>query len=387
MILTNTSMNYKHFLIFTNARENLGLIRAAISRGFQQENLSHSELIEISRYYGIFSDNLRIFKVVYKQHISNKNQLQELSVLQSQAFLAIINKIEQTLIQDIIFSAENGLAWWNEATTVIDSMKSVENNMIEKIKQRALNSADRLQTYLYWYGIIAAILLSIVGLLTAFTVLRILKALSIVLSSLDKVERTQNFALRIQSKSEDECGQLTLSINKLLSYTDKIIKEKDTLASTDLLTGALNRRSFIEKAEVEIKRSERYKTPLSLIFCDIDFFKTINDQYGHAIGDEVLKRIIIIFKINLRSHDLIARWGGEEFVILSPETSLIRAQELSEKLRQTIMTVSFPSVKHITTSFGVAQIKAGEQFSALCERADKALYQAKESGRNKVCVS
>jgi len=371
---------------FYYARENLRLIRAAISRGFQQENLSPTESIEISRYYGIFSDNLRIFNVVYKKRIVDNEQSQEVSILHSDTFLALIKKIEQTLNKDIQFSSNNGLAWWNEATAVIDEMKFIENGMIEQIKQRALYSADRLQTYLYWYAIMAAILLSIVGLLTAFTVLRILKALSIVINSLDKVERTKDFGLRIKSKSEDECGQLTLSINKLLSYTDKIIQEKDNLASTDLLTGAMNRRSFIEKAEAEIKRSERHKIPLSLIFCDIDFFKTINDQYGHAIGDEVLKRIILIFKLNLRSHDFIARWGGEEFVILSPETSLVRAQELSEKLRQTIMSVSFPSAKHITTSFGVAQKTPGEKFSELCERADKALYQAKESGRNKVCI-
>lgn len=229
--------------------------------------------------------------------------------------------------------------------------------------------------------------LAAVVLLTAFTVVRILKALSILIHSLERVEQTQDFGLRIHARSKDEFGKLAYSINSLLSYTDKIIKDKEFLATTDLLTGVMNRRSFIAAADKEMKRSERYGMPLSLIYCDIDFFKSVNDQHGHAIGDKVLKKFAKTLKENLRSNDYVGRWGGEEFIVLATEADLASAEKLSEKLRQKIMALSVHPVKQVTSSFGVAQKKKDESFAALCERADQALYQAKESGRNKVCLS
>jgi len=113
----------------------------------------------------------------------------------------------------------------------------------------------------------------------------------------------------------------------------------------------------------------------------------INDQHGHAVGDEVLKKFAKTLKENLRSSDYLGRWGGEEFIILTTEIDLVSAEKLSEKLRQKIMELSIQPVEQVTCSFGVAEKKGGELFEALCERADQALYQAKESGRNKVCLS
>lgn len=196
-----------------------------------------------------------------------------------------------------------------------------------------------------------------------------------------------NYGIRIRTQQKDEFGKLSYSINSLLGFTDKIIKDKEILASTDLLTGVMNRRSFIIVAEKEITRSERYGIPLSMIYCDIDFFKLINDQHGHAVGDEVLKKFAKTLKENLRSSDYLCRWGGEEFIILATEIDLVSAEKLSEKLRHKIMELSIQPVEQVTCSFGVAAKKESELFEELCERADQALYQAKESGRNKVCLS
>jgi len=393
MVLKVASLNYiqeisydlQSLPYFTTAREYLGLIRAGINRGSQQGYLSTVELIDISNHYGVFSENIRVFEVISKS--DNQEDYPWVKNLRNEVFNSTMRQIKDTLNSTGKILPSSPSIWWQEATQVVDNMKTIENTIIKQIKQRTIKQLAQLNDYLYWYGIFAFVMLVLVALLTTITVLRILKALSILIHSLDQVEKTQNFGLRIYSNSFDECGKLTLSINSLLSYTDKIVKEKDSLASTDFLTGVMNRRSFIKIAKSEIKRSERHATPLSLIFCDIDHFKVINDKYGHAIGDQVLKEFCQLLQENLRSHDYIGRWGGEEFIILAPETELSLAEQLSEKLRKRIMDFSIQSVNQITTSFGIAEKQPNESFDKLCERADKALYKAKENGRNRVCSS
>jgi diguanylate cyclase (GGDEF)-like protein len=122
-----------------------------------------------------------------------------------------------------------------------------------------------------------------------------------------------------------------------------------------------------------------------VIFVDIDYFKQINDNHGHAAGDEVLIRFVQVLKKHLREADLLARWGGEEFVILAPEASSEQGYQLAEKLCSEVAGTTFPGAGKITCSMGVDEWRAGESFDALSLRADAALYCAKESGRNRVC--
>lgn len=153
---------------------------------------------------------------------------------------------------------------------------------------------------------------------------------------------------------------------------------------TDFLTGALNRRGFVNKLEQEIQRSERYKTPLSLIWFDLDHFKQINDRYGHHHGDEVLRRTAqSVFGI-VRKIDSFARMGGEEFCILMPETSLAGAIDAAEKLRLSLESCDCEAKYKVTASFGVDEFREGDSAESLMKRADDALYQAKAAGRN--CV-
>ncbi len=159
------------------------------------------------------------------------------------------------------------------------------------------------------------------------------------------------------------------------------------LAETDRLTGLFNKGKFNEVLKREIERARRYKRPLSLIIFDIDHFKRINDTYGHKVGDEVLKELAKLIKKNIRKTDFAARWGGEEFVILAPETDLDGAVKLAEKLRQTVEKHEFPTVKNVTISLGVAQYIDGESPEEFVIRADMALYKAKEGGRNRVEVA
>ncbi len=163
-------------------------------------------------------------------------------------------------------------------------------------------------------------------------------------------------------------------------------------AYTDYLTGLNNRRSFIERTEIELYRKERYGREFSLIMFDIDYFKYINDRYGHNTGDLVLKEIANICRNVLREVDIVGRIGGEEFAILLPETDIVQATLVAERLRVSISNGKvFPTLNEevrFAASFGVTFTKdANKSINELLNQADDALYKAKNSGRNRVVVS
>lgn len=189
----------------------------------------------------------------------------------------------------------------------------------------------------------------------------------------------------------DDSGQLVMSRTTVVDITERkrLERELERLARTDELTGLSNRRDFYEVAEREILRSRRTNSPLSILMLDIDYFKQVNDRYGHPVGDEVLKHLTSVSKTILREVDLMARMGGEEFAVLMPETPLPHAQEVAERLRQCIAgsPLVLPDGEQIsiTASFGVAQLYDDEQsVEPLLHRVDLALYQSKHDGRN--CV-
>ena len=157
-----------------------------------------------------------------------------------------------------------------------------------------------------------------------------------------------------------------------------------TMAITDGLTGILNRQEFGRLLEKEMARASRYASPLSLIMYDLDHFKRINDRFGHNAGDDVLKTVAGLVGECLRDTDLHGRWGGEEFMVLLPETGLAAAGKVAEKLRRAIADHRFEGPGGVTASFGVAQMVPGEDSRSLAQRVDEALYRAKALGRNRV---
>jgi len=161
-------------------------------------------------------------------------------------------------------------------------------------------------------------------------------------------------------------------------------KEFENRSNYDPLTRIYNRRRFLELLDAGIKNAIRINHELSIVFFDIDHFKNINDTYGHNTGDEVLKGLSSLTAATIRSTDIFARWGGEEFLILIESTSLENATRMAEKLRKTIAAYSFPDVKNITCSFGVTSYSRDETGETFISRADSALYRAKEGGRNRV---
>ncbi len=163
-------------------------------------------------------------------------------------------------------------------------------------------------------------------------------------------------------------------------------------AFTDFLTGLKTRGYFEQQLDLELKRAERKKTPLALLMIDIDFFKSLNDTYGHHVGDQVLRDVSSILMKDMREIDTVARYGGEEFVIILPETTSMGALQVAQRLRRSVEQANFfagspDKVEHLSISIGLAMFDQDAQFKQeLIEAADSALYQAKSEGRNRVVI-
>lgn len=162
------------------------------------------------------------------------------------------------------------------------------------------------------------------------------------------------------------------------------ISAMQQLSMSDPLTGAANRLHFSMVYSHAINVARRSKKPLTLIFIDIDHFKKVNDTFGHFIGDVVLKRISEIVSNRIRNSDIFARWGGEEFVLLLPDTPLDEAIGVAKSLKEAISSEEFEVVGMVTCSFGIAMLQENETDEELLKRSDAKLYEAKETGRNKI---
>lgn len=192
-------------------------------------------------------------------------------------------------------------------------------------------------------------------------------------------------------------NKLQRSEESLESEHQELLRLKEKLerqVSTDTLTGIRNRFGFFHDTQIEITRCARFKHPMTVMALDIDFFKSINDNYGHAIGDEALKSFADTCRNAIRDFDIIGRLGGEEFAIMLPETNIVDAERLADRIRIRVADTKVFIEKgradigfNYTVSIGVAAIKDDENIESALSRADDALYEAKEGGRNAVRVA
>lgn len=173
-------------------------------------------------------------------------------------------------------------------------------------------------------------------------------------------------------------------INTLLDARSRTLEERIKL---DPLTGAYNRAGVEESLASAFVEWKQQRKPLSVLLLDVDHFKRINDQHGHAVGDRVLQELTALVTGNIRSDDYFARWGGEEFIVVSANTEQPRAREMAEKLRKLVAASRLAGGLEVTVSIGVAQIREGESLEELFNRADQALYRAKADGRNRVVTA
>jgi len=187
--------------------------------------------------------------------------------------------------------------------------------------------------------------------------------------------------------------QLIHEKDQLAAQLRRANEELATVAATDSLTGLPNRRAFEQALRRDLARAERSKEPLAVVMIDVDFFKKVNDTYGHATGDVVLRCLADVVRSTLRTGDIAARLGGEEFVALLPNANVEGGKIVAERLRAKLAATGMPGPAgsfNVSASFGVAAVQGAAcrgADSSLLERADAALYEAKRSGRNRVVAA
>jgi diguanylate cyclase (GGDEF)-like protein len=191
-----------------------------------------------------------------------------------------------------------------------------------------------------------------------------------------------------KTRQELEDAQRIIRVKEI--ELNAILAQADEVSHTDSLTYLPNRRQVINHLQKEVHRAERYKTPISISMLDIDHFKNINDTYGHTIGDQVLLHLANMLRGGIRESDMVGRYGGEEFLIVLPNTKLQRAAEMAARLCKTIRdsAIDVGEKAHLTVSIGVAEYRHGEEnWQKFLSRADMALYTAKNAGRDRWAVS
>lgn len=203
-------------------------------------------------------------------------------------------------------------------------------------------------------------------------------------SMLEKALIKANAEIERRKKTESELQQAIAAAEQAGRELRIANNQLEKMATTDPLTGAWNRRHFLNVASHTKAQSDRYGKSMSIILIDIDHFKSINDTYGHQAGDSALITLTSLIQGVLREADFFARWGGEEFVVLTPNCRAEQAVQLAEKLRQLVESHTFGDIGNLTISLGVAELKSNESIDGLFKRVDLALYEAKTKGRNRV---
>jgi len=202
----------------------------------------------------------------------------------------------------------------------------------------------------------------------------------------DEIKRLNNEL----EKTRQELAEARHTIKVKDIELKAILAQADEVSHTDALTYLPNRRQVINNLQKEVHRAERYKSPLSILMMDIDHFKDVNDTYGHTVGDQVLFQLANLLREGIRKTDMVGRYGGEEFLIVLPNTSLPKATEMASRLCKSIREaeIDVGNKVKITVSIGIAEYRHGdENWQKFLSRADMALYAAKNAGRDRWDVS
>lgn len=215
---------------------------------------------------------------------------------------------------------------------------------------------------------------------TELTSTKFKSAMTMALRSHAEVVTINSFRAILELEVQARTAELVEKNREL----ERLNRELEYHASRDMLTGVYNRMKFDTTLDGEIKRCLRYSRDMALAMLDIDFFKNINDAHGHAGGDAVLRQFVALVSEEIRDCDVLARWGGEEFMILFLEATLEQAHAAAEKLRQRIESHPFEVAGNLTCSFGITRLQPDDDVHTLNRRVDEALYQAKRDGRNRV---
>lgn len=381
-------------------------IRAIIKDQFSPEEYEH---------YASLIGEQRSFLKIFKQFTSEQQRHILLPFFEGDAIQSA-RKMEHKLfiaIQEKQLKNLDSQQWFQVMTDKISQLKILADQLSADIELLAIEKLRQQKQNLYLTTVL------LVGILLLATLLSWLLNRSII-SPMIRITQAMSYLARgdrgirfVDHFANDELGKMVNAYEQCrrsLLRTDitsmvntrrqgvelqSRIQEKERyqkLASTDPLTGAVNRRKFNEQAQTEIDRLERHYHPMSLLMLDLDHFKNVNDTFGHAAGDEVLKAFCQVCYDNARKTDIVARLGGEEFAILLPDASLRQAHQLAERVCQATreLEIRLPDIEQaikVTVSIGISawNIEKFNSIDDMLEIADQALYKAKHTGRDQVC--
>ena len=359
------------------AKEKLGLLRTLICLKLHDKNALDGKKAEIKYLY--YQYNTIIDEVIQSNNVEIADLLKKFTQLETSK--KTFNFVEESIrSENLILDPSK---WFSISTQTIDDLQATCAQALLISSDTLNNSATqaiRDSLFFLFFNIAISIII-------AFFVITIVYSVYFPLEKITNFinEATQNdFNCSLDFHSRNEFGIIAKNINKLIIDVKTLLTEKDFIAYHDSLTGIYNRHKFIEEFNKELKRSDRHNHNIAFAIMDIDKFKHINDEYGHNIGDLVLKTLADVIKENIRETDCFARWGGEEFVLLLPETEQKGAIALAEKIRNAVEKKNFNLASNVTISIGVSTYKKGEALESIYSRADKALYASKEQGRNRV---
>lgn len=362
------------------AKEFLGLARATLLSLPPDGRAEAAWIAALGRHVGLYEWHAGLFLRGASEDLSStlRGALGEPDMLRARRVL------DQAMTQ---WAQASGPALRKERyeamTAAIDLLREVERYSLAGLqeKARAVQSSAHVAVMLERAGLL---LVSGMLLYLSLSSLRqMLHALEVALLGARQAARGLNDPPPAGTRRKhDEVGEITQGFGGLLELVDRLNRK----ASTDALTGALNRHGFAEIADGELLRARRYHRSLSMIVFDLDRFKQVNDRHGHAVGDRVLQAAARLVRDNLRLADVFVRWGGEEFVVLAPETSGEEAVRLADKLRQLFREFRQEGLPRFSASFGVAGCLSEDGLDSLFARADAALYRAKQEGRDRVVL-
>jgi diguanylate cyclase (GGDEF)-like protein len=360
------------------AKEFLGQARATLMALPQDGMVDPLWIAALGRHVGLFDWHVSLFLQGASADLAStmRGALAEPDMLQAQRL------IESAMSQRTQASGQPMRSKWYETlTAAIDLLREMERYSLAGLSEKAEKAQADARFAILQQQAGFLLVASLLFYLAMSSLRLMLHALETALKGARRAAVGRNGPrLAAVQDNHDEVGEISQGVGDLLDLVDRL----NLQASTDALTEALNRYGFAEIAQGELLRARRYHRSLSMIFLDFDHFKEINDLHGHAIGDRVLQEATRLVRDNLRLADVLVRWGGEEFVILAPETSSGEATLLAEKLRGLFREFRAEGLPRFTASFGVATYAPDDDLDSLFARADRALYAAKQGGRDRV---
>lgn len=372
---------YEHVSHLQQAAELLARMRGLVNGALRMGELQPQAEATLTRHLVLYENAMRN----YERSVPNATRIQLSTAVDAQAVHNTLELVQRLLLlRNLNIPNLNATGWWSLATDAVDTLQKAARHESTSLSLRANARITEIEHHLQ-FTVAALVVLGIVTLaLVLSTVGRIVKGLDRLLNGLDSVAKRRNFSTRIDETGHDEFGVISSGVNKLIDIASTAVHEQEILSVTDLLTGEMNRRGFDQQLAARTTPERTHTTPLSLIMIDVDHFKSVNDTYGHASGDQVLRGLGRVLRENLRPDDVLARFGGAEFVALLSGCPLDEGIVVAESLRKAIAAYDFGIGRPVTASLGVAQWDINLTPEAFIKAADAQIYVAKGSERN--CV-